>query len=93
LLGIFAKNELIALYLLFSIFLSAVFSFWIAVRLCYGPSFQGKINYAEDLSPGEQLILFSLIFSSFLLGLHPESFYKLLVRDSFVKHLLYNAPL
>nr|YP_009515587.1 NADH dehydrogenase subunit 4 [Sirodotia delicatula]AVK39592.1 NADH dehydrogenase subunit 4 [Sirodotia delicatula] len=76
LLGAFQSSVILVLCISFSIVLSAAYSIWMFNRIMFGTL---KLEYTDtfqDISRREFVILFSITFLVFWMGLYPESFLK-----------------
>lgn len=88
--GIYQINPLVAFLASSGIVLSASYCIWLFNRISFG-SYSKYLGYTIDINRRESIILFPLLFLTFLFGLYPN-----LILDnlhSSVATLIYTTPL
>lgn len=63
-------NFYVTYFLAIGIFINGVYNIWLASKLLYGPT--SKLQGIEDVSEGETIVLYALIYSIFYIGLFPS---------------------
>jgi proton-translocating NADH-quinone oxidoreductase chain M len=70
--GVFVSNSTVAFFAATGMVLGAVYSLWLANRICFGNLKLFSVQEFHDLSRREFMMLFPFVILTFLLGIFPD---------------------